>query len=67
MSMRCDSCGEMLEYREVVVVSSIKDGDRVARLSIEQPRAGETEIEGKYHEHCYDQMRGANPSLPKPG
>lgn len=63
--MRCDSCGKLLEYREKVVVTSRADNKLRATFEIEQSDLSvRGELAGKYHPHCYDQMRGADPSLP---
>ncbi len=61
--MRCDSCGEMLGYREEIAVTSREDGALTVGLATESAFAVEDgqEPEGKYHVRCYVEMTRREP------
>ncbi len=56
----CDGCGHLRQYLRPVVV--VRDGHATLATEGTPPR-GEVGVR-RFHEHCYEAARTADPSLP---
>jgi hypothetical protein len=61
--MRCDFCGHLFQYHEEIVALRKCDSgvEAVCAIEIEGRNIETFEPVAKYHGHCYEAMRDAQP------